>query len=377
MLKIRGKNAGLNIDWILFGSLLPLLAAGLITMSSFAGEGYFFERQIIWIGISLVAFFVCSSIDWRFLRKSNVLVILYAIGLVVLSFLFLTAQIKGAKSWFNIAGVSIQPADFMKIVVILILAKYFSRRHVEIAHLRHIIVSGVYVFIPFILVLIQPDLGSAMIIFSLWLGLVIVSGIPKKYLLAVFLLLAAAFSLAWFFVFADYQKQRIMTFVDPMSDISGAGYNAFQSKVAVGSGELWGKGVGYGTQSRLSFLPEYETDFIFAAFAEEWGFLGVVLLFLLFGIVIWRILRSAELGATNFETLFALGVAVMLMSNFIIHVGMNIGVLPVTGLPLPFLSYGGSHLLTEFIALGMIMGMRRYQLAYHREDVHNEFVGPQ
>ena len=186
-----------------------------------------------------------------------------------------------------------------------------------------------------------------------------------------------AFSLAWLFVFQPYQKDRIKTFVHPLADVRGAGYNAFQSTIAVGSGQFFGKGVGYGTQSRLKFLPEYQTDFVFAAFAEEWGFFGVALVFLLFGLIIWRLFANALMAATNFETLFAVGVAIYLMSHFIIHVGMNIGFLPVTGLPLPFMSYGGSHLLTEFICLGMVSGMRKYSLAFHREVIHNEFVGPQ
>jgi rod shape determining protein RodA len=146
--------------------------------------------------------------------------------------------------------------------------------------------------------------------------------------------------------------------------------------VAVGSGQILGKGVGYGSQSRLNFLPEHQTDFIFAAFAEEWGFIGVLLVFLLFGIIIWRIVLVALNGATNFEVLFGLGLSILLMSHFIIHVGMNIGLLPVTGLPVSFMSYGGSHLLTVFMGLGMLMGMRKYSNVFHRDDIHNEFLGP-
>ena len=158
----------------------------------------------------------------------------------------------------------------------------------------------------------------------------------------------------------DYQKDRILTFLDPLADIQGTGYNAYQSTIAVGSGQLWGKGVGYGTQSKLEFLPEYETDFIFAAFAEEWGLVGVGLLFALFGVVIWRLLTHALYGATNFERLFATGVAILFISHFGIHIGMNIGLLPVTGTTVPFLSYGGSHLLTEFVGVGMVLAMARY-----------------
>lgn len=371
------KITGLNIDWMLFLPTLPLLAAGLVTMSSFSGQNYFFERQLIWIGISLGIFFIFSFIDWRFLRRSEVVTALYVFTLVVLSLLFFASQIRGSQSWFSVGGVSFQPADFTKLVLIIVLAKYFSRRHVEIANIRHIIMSGLYTLIPFALILIQPDFGSGMIIFFIWLGMIMVSGVSKKHLLIVATLMLVAFSCAWLFVFAPYQKARIATFIHPLTDIRGAGYNAFQSQIAVGSGQIVGKGVGYGTQSRLSFLPEYETDFIFAAFAEEWGLIGVALVFLLFGLVIWRLIVNARVGATNFETLFALGLAIMLMSHFIVHVGMNVGLLPVTGLPLPFLSYGGSHLLAEFAGLGILMGMRKYSLAYHRDDMKNEFLGPQ
>jgi len=372
------KKIGLiNIDWTLFLSTLPLLLVGLVTMSSFGGSNYFFERQVIWITVSIFIFFIFSFIDWRFLRRSEVVTGMYLFILITLSLLFLVGQIKGAQSWFSIGGVSIQPADFTKLVLIIVLAKYFSRRHVEIANIRHIILSGVYTFIPFILILIQPDFGSALIIFLIWIGVVMVSGVSKKHLIAVGTLMVIAFSFAWLFIFAPYQKARILTFIHPLADIRGAGYNAFQSQVAVGSGQILGKGVGYGTQSRLSFLPEYQTDFIFAAFAEEWGMIGVFLVFIFFGLVIWRIMENARVGATNFETLFAVGLAVVFMSHFIIHVGMNIGLLPVTGLPIPFMSYGGSHLLVEFAGLGMLMGMRKYALAYHRDDMKNEFLGPQ
>lgn len=365
-----------NIDWILFFATIPLLGAGLVTMDSFVGENYFFGKQVIWIAVSFLVFFGLSFFDFRFLKRTNVLVTLFILAIILLlGLLGLTHAIKGAKSWLDFGAFSFQPSDPIKILVILILAKYFSRRHIEIAHIRHIVVSGIYAFIPFVLVFLQPDFGSAIIIAFIWLGMVLVSGISKKHLLAVFLLGAVSFGGLWMFAFEDYQKQRIMTFVNPLTDIQGAGYNAYQSTIAVGSGELFGKGVGYGTQSRLRFLPEYQTDFIFAAFAEEWGFVGVILLFAMFGVVIWRILANAMLGATNFEIFFGMGVAVFFMAQFIVHVGMNIGLMPVTGLPLPFVSYGGSHLITEFTALGILMGMRRYNKAAHKDDTRYEFLG--
>ena len=367
----------LAIDWLLFSATLPLLLAGLVTMNSFTADSYYFDRQLVWIAISFMVFLLASLIDWRFLRRSGVVIFIYLAGLALLLVVATVGQVtRNVESWLSFGGVSIQPAEFMKLVVIIILAKYFTRRHIEIRNIRHIILSGLYAAIPFVLVALQPDFGSALIIFGIWLGMTMVSGISNKHLLFVFLVGAVSFWGLWGFVFADYQKDRIMTFIHPLADIQGSGYNAFQSMVAIGSGEIFGKGVGYGTQSRLQFLPEHQTDFIFAAFAEEWGYIGVLLVFLLFGIVVWRIIRNASHGATNFEILFGMGLAILLMSHFIIHVGMNVGLLPVTGLPIPFMSYGGSHLLTVWLGLGILMGMRRYGQAYHRDDVHNEFIGP-
>lgn len=365
-----------DIDWILFFSTLPLVFAGLVTMNSFVGENYFFEKQIIWLFISVIIFFILTFIDFRFLRKTQVLIPLFLFFVFILLGLFITGSVfKGAQSWFNLGLFSVQPADLVKLVLIFLLAKYFSKRHIEIANVRHILVSGFYAFVFFVLVLLQPDFGSAIIIFMIWLGMVLVSGISKKHLLAVFLVGVVSFLGLWMYVFQDYQKQRILTFIHPMTDIQGTGYNAYQSTIAVGSGQLLGKGVGFGTQSRLQFLPEYETDFIFAAFAEEWGFLGVMLLFVFFALLIWRILANAVKGSTNFEVLYGLGLAILIISHFTIHVGMNIGLLPVTGITIPFMSYGGSHLLMEYVALGILMGMRKYARVTHRDDMQNEFLG--
>lgn len=366
----------ISVDWILFAALLPIVGAGLLTMYSFGGDNYFASRQIMWIFLAIAAFFAASMIDWRFLKRSDILVGLFvtAIG-VLLSLFVIGAVFKGAQSWLQFGGFTIQPSDPVKILVILILAKYFSRRHIEIAHIRHILVSGFYAFVPFALIFLQPDFGSAIIIFSIWLGMVIVAGVSKKHLAIVFVVGAAAFFLLWSFAFQDYQKDRIITFLNPLTDIQGAGYNAYQSTIAVGSGGITGKGIGFGTQSRLEFLPEYETDFIFAAFAEEWGLIGILILFALFGVVIWRILRAALYGASNFETLYASGLVILLIAHFVIHVGMNIGLLPVTGTPFPFMSYGGSHLVTEFAALGILMGMRRYGRPLHRDEFRKEIIG--
>jgi rod shape determining protein RodA len=300
--------------------------------------------------------------DYRLLRTGNLTFFLYVGAVVTLILVLFFGEVTlGAQSRFDLGIFSLQPSDPAKVILILVLAKYFAKRHEQIGDFRHILVSGLYTFLIFALVFVQPDFGSAIILFFVWLGMVLVSGIKIQHLASVFLIGALVFGAMWQFVFFDYQKDRILTFLDPLADIQGAGYNAYQSTVAVGSGELFGRGIGYGTQSKLLFLPEYETDFIFAAFAEEWGLLGVVLLFALFAIVIRRLLKHATEGATNFERLFATGVAMLFLSHFFVHIGMNIGLLPVTGTTIPFLSYGGSHLLTEFIAVGMVLGMRRYK----------------
>jgi rod shape determining protein RodA len=184
-----------------------------------------------------------------------------------------------------------------------------------------------------------------------------------------------AFTTLWFFVFAPYQKDRIKTFIHPLTDIHGSGYNAYQATIAVGSGQVLGKGIGYGTQSKLKFLPEYQTDFIFAAFAEEWGFIGVILLFILYGIVFWRMMRISMRGGGNFQVLFGVGLCILFFVHAIIHIGMNLGLLPVTGNTLPFMSYGGSHLITEFVGLGMLMGMNRSSRTTHKDLSRNEVVG--
>lgn len=367
---------GKRVDLALLIPVLLVLGAGLITMNSFSPDNYFFTHQLIWAGIGIGAFFALSFIDFRFLKKTSIIVLLFIISVLILLFTLIFGDIfLGAQSWFDVGAFSVQPSDPVKIVMLLLLAKYFSRRHVEIAHYKHILVSGLYMLILFTLVFLQPDFGSAIIIFSLWLGMILVAGISRKHLGIIFLIIVTSSLLLLSFVLEDYQKQRIVTFLNPLTDLQGAGYNAYQSTVAVGSGELMGKGIGYGTQSRLQFLPEYETDFIFAAFAEEWGFFGVLLLLLAFGVIIFRLLIHSMYAASNFETLFGVGIAILFMSHITIHVGMNIGLLPVTGTTLPFMSYGGSHLITEFVALGIFMGMRYYGRFVHRDDMESELLG--
>lgn len=365
-----------SVDWLLFGSILLVSVAGILTMNSFGEESVLFTRQIIWLSVSVPVLFGASLVDWRFLRRSESITILFGVSCLVLLFLFVLGSVfKGAKSWFDFGSFAFQPVDFAKLTIILLLAKYFSRRHIEIANVRHILTSGFYTFIIFMLVFLQPDFGSAIIIFLIWFSMVLFSGISKKHLIAVFLTGILVFGGLWSFVFKDYQKARIVSFINPLTDLSGAGYNAYQSTIAVGSGEILGKGIGLGSQSKLKFLPEYETDFIFAAFSEEWGFIGVVILFGLYGVVFWRIIDIAKKGATNFETLYGLGLGAFILSHFVVNVGMNIGLMPITGITMPFMSYGGSHLLAEFLGIGILMGQGVYARSVQKKETKNEIIG--
>jgi rod shape determining protein RodA len=358
---LRKLSERIHIDWYIFIPALFVSLAGLFSMNSFSSENPYFLRQGIWLIVSVIVFIGAGTVDWRFLRQTRVVVPMFLGIILVLASLFFVGQtIRGSQSWFRIGSLAFQPSDPAKYILILMLAKYFSRRHIEIRNLRHIIVSGLYAFVIFFLVFLQPDFGSAMVVFSIWFGMVLVSGISKKHLMVVALLGITTSLILWSFVFAPYQKARILTFVHPLADVRGAGYNAYQSTVAVGSGQIFGKGLGQGSQSKLRFLPEHETDFIFAAFVEEWGFVGGIALLSLCLLLLFRLVNNAERASSNFDALYGLGVVVLFSVHIIVNTGMNVGVLPVTGITFPLMSYGGSHLLTEWLALGILSSMKRH-----------------
>lgn len=358
---MRKSRTFAHIDWFLFAAALAISILGLVTMKSFSAQNDFFDKQLVWISLSVIVFFLASLPDYSFLRRTQVLSTLYGLIVFMLALIFVFgAVVKGAQNRFNFGLFFVQPSDPAKLILVAVLSKYFARRHIEIAHIRHILVSGAYAFVLFVLVFLQPDFGSALIIAAIWFGLVLVAGISWKHLATLIAIAAILFAGLWHFGLHQYQKDRILTFIHPLANIQTTGYNAYQSTVAVGSGELFGKGIGYGTQSKLQFLPEYQTDFIFAAFAEEWGFVGVLILVGLFTVVIVRILAISTRGRDNFDMLFAAGIAIYFTAQFLVHAGMNMGLLPITGTTMPFMSYGGSHLLTEYFALGILMSMRRH-----------------
>lgn len=370
------NRSRLFFDWTLLLPALTLSLIGILTMSTFGQGDSLATRQFFWLAIATGVYFALSTFDMRFIRRTSVVMALYSIALVLLALLLLFAHpVMGARAWFSLGPVSFQPADLAKFALIALLAKYLSRRHVEIGDFRHILVSGAYALTFSLLILVEPDMGNAIIFSSLWLGMMLISGISKKHLAVIGLIGLIVASVLWFEGLKPYQRTRIISFVNPAADIHGSGYNAYQAKIAVGSGELFGKGIGYGTQSKLRFLPEYQTDFIFAAFAEEWGFAGVVLLLAMYALLFARLAQIARAAATNFDAFFTLGVLILLAAHLAIHIGINLGLLPVTGTTIPFMSSGGSHLVLEFALLGIVTSLARHGRGATRDTSENEYLG--
>lgn len=363
-----------DLTLVLPAILLTVL--GILTMSTFGIGESLALRQLAFLAIGILVYGALSMFDVRFIRNTTVVMSGYLVSLALLAGLLLFANpVLGAKAWFSLGIVSFQPADFAKLALIALLAKYLSRRHVEIGDFRHITVTGAYALGIILLVVVEPDLGNAIIFSVLWLGMLLISGISKKHLAALGALAFVAGAILWFGGLHEYQRTRILSFVNPAADIHGAGYNAYQAKIAVGSGELFGKGIGYGTQSKLRFLPEYQTDFIFAAFAEEWGFVGTALVLLIYGLLLIRLAEIARASATNFDAFFTLGVLILFSAHVAIHAGISLGLLPVTGTTIPFMSSGGSHLVMEFAALGIITSLAKNGRSVARDTNTNEYLG--
>jgi len=363
-------------DWTLFLPALALSLLGIATMHTFGQGASLAPRQLLWLTIAVFVYLTLVHIDVRFIRRAPIVLALYSISLVLLAGLLVFAHpVLGARAWFSLGPISFQPADLAKLALIALLAKYLSRRHVEIADWRHIVVTGAYAGALILLILVEPDLGNAIIFGTLWLGIMLVSGISKRHLGAIILIGLIAAAGLWFGGLKPYQRTRLLSFVNPAGDIHGGGYNAYQAKIAVGSGELFGKGIGYGTQSKLRFLPQYQTDFIFAAFAEEWGLIGVLLLLVLYALLFMRLVQIARASATNFDAFFTLGVLILLAAHVVIHTGINLGLLPVTGTTIPFMSSGGSHLVLEFAALGIVASLARHGRVIRADARTNEYLG--
>lgn len=349
-----------KLDWviILAASLLSLI--GILSIYGFDESNLAAaQKQIFFLCLGIVLMIAVSFFDWRILKESSSLIlVLYFIGIILLLGLFVFAPIvRDVRRWYLIGPFSFDPVEFIKIVLIVLLAKYFSSRHIEMYKIRHIVLSGIYVAIPSVITFFQPDLGSAIILVSLWVGVLVLSGIQIKHFVILIFIGSLLFAGSWSFLLKDYQKSRIIGFLEPATDVQGVGWNLEQSKIAIGSGGFWGAGIGEGSQTRYGFLPVAKTDFIFASIAEEMGFVGVSVLFLLFLILIWRILKIILGSTDNFSRIVCSGFLIVLISQAFVNIGMNQGILPIIGIPLPLVSYGGSSLIFTFIGLGLIQSI--------------------
>lgn len=352
-----------KLDWIIIGGAVLLTGLGIISIySSSTGEGSFanFNKQIIFLIIGVVVMFAVSFVNYRLFKNDPYfLLLLWFLGVLALvGLLFFGPEIRGVKAWYRIGGISLDPVEYMKIILLLLMAKYFSLRHVEMYRIRHILLSAAYFGIPFALVFFQPNLGSGGLLILLWLIILLISGLKLRHLLAIMALGIFLVSLAWIFVLHDYQKERVISFVEPELDPLGIGWSQLQSKIAIGNGGMWGTGLGQGTQTQHGFLTEPQTDFIFSAIGEEFGLVGIVIVFTLFFLLLWRVFKIGIQAESNFPRLFAIGFGALLVIQFGVNIGMNIGFLPIVGLPLPFVSYGGSSLLMLFFGLGILQSIR-------------------
>ena len=350
-----------KLDWMLMVSVFLLVAMGLLSIFSttFYHEKSFFIKQAIFLVVGFFLMILFAALDYRYFRNHPTLLLaLYFISVILLAaVLFLGKGVRGATSWFNFGLINFEPVELAKLVMILILAQYFSLRHIELYRLIHIVISGIYTFVVAGLVFFQPDLGSAAVLIFLWLGVMLVAGIKFRQLIILFLIGLIIFSIAWMVILKPYQKQRITSFINPYLDPKGSGYHRIQSMIAIGSGKFLGRGLGQGSQSQLDFLPEQHTDFIFASIAEEMGFVGVVLIFIFYFIFFFRIVKTALIASNNFGRLFCIGAAIVFIFQVFVNIGMNLGLLPITGISLPFISYGGSNLLISFVMLGIVQSI--------------------
>lgn len=345
----------LNAVWV----MLCLIAIGVVnlysaTYSSHGAEAQFWKQQAIWAGIGTILCSLAYFVHYRVLERFAYFA--YAANLILLvAVLIVGKSVLGAKRWLGFGAFSIQPSEFMKITIAWTLAKFFHddqfREHYD---LKSLMIPILLVLIPVLLVMAQPDLGTAMIILAVSASLIMFVKVSPRLLITIGLLAAVGLPLAYKFVLKDYQRQRIITFINPQSDPRGAGYNSIQSMIAVGSGQFLGKGYKKGTQSQLNFLPEHHTDFIFSVFSEEHGFIGFIVLITLYIILLANALKIAYGSNDKFGMLFSFGMCALFFWHVFINMGMTTGIMPIVGVPLPFMSYGGSFMLSCMMAVTIL-----------------------
>lgn len=352
-----------DIDWVLIGVVLLIAAIGMAAIYSSSRHlpGNYPLRQLAWIAVSLFALFLLISVDYQTLMTYSPYLYL-ALVLIMAGMLAIATLVAGTKSWIRIGFFQVQPSELMKLVLVLFLAHLFSEYKKD--HLSSSLgwISVGLVALPSALVILQPDLGTAMTYLPILLGAFLLAGLRKK-MVVILLISAMALGLAgWNFALKDYQKRRLMTLIEPSSDPRGAGYQILQSKIAIGSGGVTGKGFLKGSQSQLRFLPARHTDFIFSVIGEEFGFLGVLAVILLYFFLVSRMFLAVGKARDRAGVYIVFMSASLITFQFLVNVLMIIGLFPVTGVPLPLLSYGGSSLLSNFLACGLVLNvkMRRF-----------------
>ncbi|MGK2860084.1 MAG: rod shape-determining protein RodA [Thermoanaerobaculia bacterium] len=348
-----------RLDLNLLGTAILIAAIGCVLVFSATSEGRdanLFGRQLVWIAVGIVAMLIFTFVDYRLLL--DISPALWGIGLVFLGYLLLWGQrTANVKSWIHIGGFQFQPSEFVKIFTALLVAKYFESHTERYLTFRSFLMLSVIVGFPVALILVQPDFGTAATFVPVAFAALFLGGIrPRFWIIAILIALLAA-PTAWFVVLKPYQKERIMIFLDPERDPLGSGYQVMQSKIAIGSGGITGKGFGEGTQAKLEYLPARHTDFIFAVLGEEWGFVGVLVLLTLYLFFITGALRIAKAARDRAGTFLVVCLTSFFIFHILINVAMQIGLLPTTGIPLPLVSYGGSSTLMFFIATGLILNV--------------------
>lgn len=351
-----------RFDWALLAVVTLLFSIGVLALYSFsettAGNVYF-GKQLLFALIGVGGMFFVAALDYRHIARMSTLLYFVTLG-VLLLVLLIGEPVRGTVGWLSFGGFQVQPVEFAKLILIIFLASFISKKRSELGEWTRLIASLFLTAFMILLVLRQPDLGSSLVLMFIWGSMILVSGIRWKHALVLSVLGGLLLMGSWLLL-ADYQKDRLQTFLNPELDPRGAGYNVLQSMVAVGSGGLWGKGVGHGSQSQLNFLPEKHTDFIYAVITEELGLFGGALVLVLYALLLYRIERIAKTARDNTGYLIAVGLLAYFFVQIAINLGMNIGLLPVTGLPAPFLSYGGSSLLASFIGLGILLSIYRFR----------------
>ena len=352
-----------NYDWYLLGAVIFLCAIGVSVLFSTTIEINWSAdaaKQILFMVLGLVALVTLSRIDYRIFKSYTG--VLYIIVVLMLGFLTVASkthfgvgiEAKGAVRWINLGFFQFQPSLLAQLLMAIILAKYFSDNYEELQNFKAVFKSAVYVGIPTILVALQPDLGSALVFVFMWGLMLLLSNAKRIYIAILMVLGISSLPLIWEFL-KDYQRDRVLTFLNPTADPMGTGWNVKQAMIAIGSGQMWGRGLGRGTQSQLNFIPEKHTDFMFAATSEELGLIGISLILGSYFLLIKTLLKIAFSFNHNRQLLlFTLGITFQIWAQAFINIGMNLGILPVTGIPLPFLSVGGSSLMALMFSLGVI-----------------------